>query len=460
MLAGRVWQCLGIVALIVGATAAVAIARSPISPSDWARDPVASFDLARGDNPHPVVLVRPPSAPLSAMAQLGRTLFFDPQLSSSRRLSCASCHDPHSAFGPPGPDAVMLGGPALTRPGVRAVPSLMYLERQPNFTIGPESAAGDDDLPTDPIVATRAGQRSQKPMGVIRPADALVPQGGLFWDGRVDTLQGQALGPMLNPAEMDGHSVGAIAAKLRRTAYVPQFVRLFGPMVLGDAQLLVSEAAFAIARYEFEDAHFHPYSSKFDFWLEGKARLSPAELRGYLAFNDPRGANCAACHLDAVGSDGLPPLFTDHEFEALGAPRNRDIPANRDSAYFDLGVCGPIRTSLRDRGGFCGMFLTPTLRNVAVRHAFFHNGVFPRLRDVLNFYDFRDTAPDKVYPRGPDGTVRAFDDIPSRYRANVDTTDGPFGRAPGAAPAMSPQQIDDIIAFLRTLTDGARPAAP
>ena len=89
-------------------------------------------------------------------------------------------------------------------------------------------------------------------------------------------------------------------------------------------QLLVAEAMFAVARYQIEEPSFHPYTSKFDFWLEGKARLSAAELRGYLLFNDPQKANCAGCHLDQPSPDGLPPLFTDHQFEALGVPRNPD----------------------------------------------------------------------------------------------------------------------------------------
>jgi len=92
-----------------------------------------------GANPHPVHLVRPPAAPLSAMAQLGRRVFFDPHLSSSGRLSCASCHSPQAAFAAPGSQAVMSGGPNLTRQGLRAVPSLMYLERQPNFSVGPDN---------------------------------------------------------------------------------------------------------------------------------------------------------------------------------------------------------------------------------------------------------------------------------------------------------------------------------
>ena len=150
-------------------------------------------------------------------------------------------------------------------------------------------------------------------------------------------------------------------------------------------------------------------------------------------------------------------MFTDGQFEALGAPRNPALTANRDPAYFDLGICGPYRDDMRDQTQFCGMFITPTLRNVATRHVFFHNGVFRSLQQVMDFYAFRDVAPEKVYPRGPDGQVAKYDDIPPRLRANIDVVDPPFDRNPGDPPAMTEQDERDIIAFLRTLTDGYRP---
>src|SRR6185369_3409664 len=96
-----------------------------------------------GANPNPVHLVRPRTAPLSAMAQLGQKIFFDASLSSSRALSCAFCHSPDHHYGPPNDGPVMLGGKNLSRQGARAVPMLTYLERQPNFSIGPDK--GDDD---------------------------------------------------------------------------------------------------------------------------------------------------------------------------------------------------------------------------------------------------------------------------------------------------------------------------
>jgi cytochrome c peroxidase len=135
-------------------------------------------------------------------------------------------------------------------------------------------------------------------------------------------------------------------------------------------------------------------------------------------------------------------------------PRNQALAANADPAYFDLGICGPYRTDMSDQTQYCAMFGTPTLRNVATRQVFMHNGVYQTLEQVLDFYDFRDVAPDKIYRRAADGTVLKYDDIPEKYRANVDVADPPFDRHPGEPPAMTQEDEADIIAFLKTLTDG------
>ncbi|MBR1133166.1 cytochrome-c peroxidase [Bradyrhizobium iriomotense] len=409
-----------------------------------------------GTNPNPVRLMRPPVAPLSAMAQLGKEIFYDASLSSSGALSCASCHSSDHAYGPPNDGPVMLGGADLSRQGARAVPSLTYLDRHPNFSIGPDK--GDDDNIVDLAQMAAIGQQSARTTKTAGGASTnIVPQGGLFWDGRADTLQDQALFPLLDPNEMDGGSAEIVADKLRRAPYANRFVELFGAGVLRNQRLLIAEAMFAVARYQVEEPSFHPYTSKYDYWLEGKARLSDSELRGLQAFNDPNRANCAGCHTSAPTRDGLPPLFTDHQYEALGAPRNAALANNRDPNYFDLGVCGPQRTDISEQTQYCGMFLTPTLRNTATRHAFFHNGVFHSLEQVLDFYNFRDTNPEKVFPRAADGTALKYDDLPPKYHANVDVTDPPFDRHPGDKPAMTEQDEADIIAFLKTLTDGYKP---
>ena len=412
--------------------------------------------LAQGENPYPIHLTRPPVAPLSTMAQLGRRIFLDASLSASGRLSCASCHDPANHYGPPNALPAMLGGAKLDLQGFRPAPSLTYLERHRPFSVGPDK--DEDENSSVPLQVSLAVGAKHGPKTAQNTADSagnLVPQGGLFWDGRADTLQEQAIGPLLNPVEMANPNAAAVAAKLRTRPYTSLFKELFGPAILDQPDQLVSEAMFAVARYQVEETSFHPYTSKFDSWLEGKARFTPAEMRGYVLFNDPDKANCGGCHLDRATLDGIPPLFTDEQFEALGAPRNPRLLANRDPAYFDLGVCGPYRQDMTKDTQFCAMFITPTLRNVATRSVFFHNGVFTSLRQVMDFYAFRDVAPQKIYPGGT-----KYDDIPSRYQANVDVADPPFDRNLGDPPAISPQDEADIIAFLDTLTDGYTPGGP
>jgi cytochrome c peroxidase len=446
----------GVIALVVAAGAFGAFALAfPSHVPDAIGDAVENLT---GANAHPVELQRPPVEPLSAVAQLGKNIFFDKTLSASGQQSCASCHDPAHAFGPPNDLSVQPGGPHLTLQGYRPPPSLMYLYRQPNFSIGPD--AGDaDNAPDLAQLATQAQgtERAQKNAGVAPAAPAMVPQGGLFWDGRADTLQMQASGPMLNPVEMANANLDQVADKLQHASYKGDFEKLFGPLIFKTQGLAISEAMFAVARYQVEEQAFHPYTSKYDYWLEGKTRLTQAELHGLHLFNDPDKANCAGCHLSKPGSDGLPPMFTDYQYESLGVPRNDKLTINHNPKFFDMGVCGPFRDDLRAQTQYCGMFLTPTLRNVDTRHAFFHNGIYHSLDDVMAFYNERNTAPEKFYSKDASGKVRKYDDLPTQFHANVDVKDAPFDRKFGEKPAMTDADIKDIIAFLKTLDDGYKP---
>jgi cytochrome c peroxidase len=215
---------------------------------------------------------------------------------------------------------------------------------------------------------------------------------------------------------------------------------------------------FALSRFQTEEPSFHPYDSKYDAYLAGKAELSPAEQRGLKLFEDPLKGNCSSCHLDRISRDGLyRPAFTDYQFEALAVPRNRDLPVNSDPNFNDLGLCGPMRTDYTDAAAYCGLFKTPTLRNVATRKVFFHNGVFRSLEQVLHFYVERESDPARWYPKLPSGEIDRYDDLPVQYRGNVDMVDAPYDRKPGETPALNESEITDIIAFLGTLNDGYRP---
>ena len=363
----------------------------------------------------------------AAMAAVGRELFHDARLSASGKLACASCHDPAHAFGPAGDLPVERGGASRSRPGVRAVPSLTYTQNVPPFTEHYFDPAEDDSVDQGPA-------------------------GGRTWDGRAASAHDQARLPLLSPYEMANASPRAVVLEVASGPYAASFRETFGEHVFADAPLAFRAVLLALEIYQQTPSEFYPYSSKYDAYLRGTTSLSAQELRGLAAFNDPARGNCARCHPSA-GSEGAFPQFTDFGYAALGAPRNRSIPANADPHYTDLGLCGPLRKDLRDKPEYCGLFRTPSLRNVAVRRVFFHNGVFHRLDDVVRFYAERDTAPEKWYPRAADGGVAKFDDLPAQYRRNVDR-EPPLDRHEGDRAALSESDIGDIVAFLKTLSDG------
>jgi cytochrome c peroxidase len=442
--------------LLCGVLALILVCAYALAHPDRMPDAIGdAVENLTGANAHPVHLMRPPTEPLSAVAMLGKELFNDPSLSASGKQSCATCHSAQHAYGPPNNLEVQLGGPHMTDAGYRPPPSLTYLYRQAPFSIGPD--ANDIDVPVNVLQQASAAigvQRAQKSAGVAPAAPAMVPQGGLFWDGRADSLQRQAIGPMVNPVEMANANPADVARKLAATKYRDDFTKLFGDGILNNPRMLVSEAMFAIGRYQTEDQSFHAFNSKYDSWLEGHARLSPAELRGLHLFNDQDKANCAGCHLSQPGKDGLPPMFTDTQYEALGVPRNPHLALNKDPKFFDMGVCGPFRQDLANLTQYCGMFLTPTLRNSASRGVYFHNGVYRTLNQVMDFYNLRNTHPEKIYPVDASGKADKYNDLPKQYQANIDIQDAPFDRKAGDQNAMTDAEIDDIIAFMKTLDDG------
>jgi cytochrome c peroxidase len=369
----------------------------------------------------------------AALAAVGRDLFFDTSLSASGRLACASCHGPSHAFGPADDRPVERGGANIALPGVRAVPSLTYTQNIPPFTEHFFESEGDDSADQGPA-------------------------GGRTWDGRAQSAHDQARLPLLSPFEMANASPEAVAVKVARAAYAADFRAAFGEHVFADPALAFKGVLLALETYQQDPSAFYPYTSKYDEYLKGRATLTPQELRGLAAFDDPARGNCARCHPSAVAGGALP-QFTDFGYAAIGAPRNLAIPANADRRYFDLGLCGPLRTDLAERPEYCGRFRTPSLRNAAIRRVFFHNGVFHRLEDVVRFYAERDTDPGKWYPRAADGQVLKFDDLPAEYRRNVER-EPPLDRRAGGKPAMSEADIRDIVAFLNTLTDGFLKTGP
>lgn len=360
------------------------------------------------------------SSTLSAQAQLGEKIFNDTSLSASGRQACASCHVATSGHAQANALAAQLGGPALDQQGGRTSPSMRYLVFNTAFHFDAEGT----------------------------------PTGGFFWDGRATSLQDQAGKPFLNPVEMANASEADVVVKVAASAYAAEFRQVFGADIFSRPADAFARITLALQQYQQEDAEFHPFSSKYDAFLNGTASLTDPELRGLALFNSPAKGNCAACHPSAKAADGTHPLFTDFTYDNLGVPRNPELQQNTDPAFYDLGLCARNTGDLTGRTDLCGAFKVPSLRNVALRQALFHNGRFKTLKDALTFYVQRDTNPEKWYPLKGDGSVDKFNDLPDAYKANVNTTEAPYNRQPGDAPALTEAEIDDVIAFLNTLTDG------
>ncbi len=431
----------------------------------------------------------PPPPALSAKALAGKALFFDASLSASGRQSCSTCHVPSRAFtANPATDhglPVPLGGRNMDLPGFRNAPSLMYAALTPRFFL-------DDGTPT----------------------------GGFFRDGRVSSLAVQAQQPFVTEFEMANQDATEVLSRLRASpASLAAFVGAFGEDVLTDATRTLADMGNAIAAYETEGPEFAPFTSKYDSWLEGSAQLSAAELRGLALFNNPGKGNCTACHPSERQGYSDHALFTDFTYDNIGVPRNWNIPANlphpqspvsgvpldylpseqnvpaaAEYAYYDMGLCGPFappaddpnpRPRFTQTTTLCGLFKVPTLRNIALTAPYFHNGAFPSLHQVLQWYVTRDinnntgNNPTPV-PAGPGGNpyfpagtaylaadgspdLFQYNDLPVDFDANVNIGEVPYTPptfAGGQAPTLNAAEIDDVVAFLCTLTDGFDPKNP
>jgi len=253
---------------------------------------------------------------------------------------------------------------------------------------------------------------------------------------------------------MANKSPADVVDKIRHATYADLFRAAFGDNVFQRPNEAFQHVVEALQAFQLEDYSFHPFSSKFDLHVRHKigGQFTDAERRGFGVFLNPKKGNCAACHFTGAGLQGSSGLFTDYSYEAIGVPRNPDIPLNKDSRHYDLGLCGRSDHPLPASGQYCGMFKTPTLRNVATRKVFFHNGQIKSLRDAVRFYNTRDTNPELWYPTVR-GVAQKFDDLPERFRANIDRQAPLVGQAAGATPPLTDAEIDDLVAFLNTLTD-------
>jgi cytochrome c peroxidase len=341
-----------------------------------------------------------------SMVGLGKKLYFDSNLSEPVGQSCASCHLPGAGFADPDRELPVSRGVHPDRFGDRNTPSAAYALYSPRFHFDPQEN---------------------------------VYIGGQFWDGRASTLEEQAKGPFLNPLEMANADPAAVIRKIRKASYAGEFAAIFGENSLRDVTAAYEFTVRAIAAFERSEP-FHPFTSQYDFFLAGKLQLTEQQALGLKLFDAENKGNCAACHPSRTGDSGQSPLFTDFTYDNLGVPVNPDNPFYTQPSVFnpkgadvvDIGLAKTTGRSI-DRG----KFKVPTLRNIALTAPYMHNGLMMTLREVVDFYNTRDTRNDW-------GSPEVAENINTEELGNLGLTN---------------EEVDAIVAFMQTLTDGYQPSS-
>jgi cytochrome c peroxidase len=250
--------------------------------------------------------------PNPASVRLGRWLFYDTRLSGDNTVSCATCHRPEHAFSEPTPVSTGIRGQKGTR-------------KAPTF---------------------------------INQAVTLQPH--FFWDGRAESLEDQALGPIANPIEMGSNHVSMIETLSRVHGYKPYFEEVFG-----SDEITKDRVAKAIADYERTRVSGNAPYDRWRAKRDQRAVSDQAKLGHDLFFDK---AGCSSCHL---GSN-----FTDSAFHNLGIGWDPKTQTFADEGRF------VVTKNPADRGAF----KTPTLREVTKRAPYMHDGSIATLREVVELY--------------------------------------------------------------------------
>jgi cytochrome c peroxidase len=363
-----------------------------------------SVGLAAKPSPPTVPAQPPPKAVDAIKVQLGERLYFDENLSEPAGQSCASCHHPDAGFADPDSSLPVSKGVVPGRFGNRNSPTAAYTAYSPGFHWDPDAHDGEG-----------------------------LYVGGQFWDGRADDVVEQAMGPFLNPVEMNNSDEAMVVEKVQRAKYAALFEQVYGPDAFQDTSTAYRNIADAIAWYEM-GREVNRFTSKYDWYLAGKAKLTEQEAWGLELFNSEK-ATCWECHPSTPGPFAEKPLFTDFSYSNLGMPANPEVmDLLEDWDFVDLGLGAVLGDA-----GENGKFKTPTLRNIALTAPYGHNGYFKSLKDIVDFYNTRDVpgsgwpapeVPQNVYELGDEGPLGDLD--------------------------LTADEVDAIVAFLHTLTDGYR----
>jgi cytochrome c peroxidase len=242
------------------------------------------------------------------------------------------------------------------------------------------------------------------------------------------------------------------------------------PVDRGIAQATFDKIAEAIAAYE-GSTEVNSFSSKYDYVTAGKAKFTPDEDAGYRLFRSAS-THCNECHRD--GGPGEEPLFTDFTASNLGVPPNHALSYYQETQPDSFGyIANPLGTSFLDAGvggflegplnpdrewtpmaqHFMGKYKTATLRNVDKRprpdfvKAYMHNGYLKSLKEVVHFYNTRDTLP-RCAAGDPGEKVSCWP---------APEYPGTMNRRQLGNLGLTSEQEDQIVAFMQTLTDGYAP---
>lgn len=328
---------------------------------------------------------------------LGKLIFNDASLSEPAGRSCGSCHKADAFYADPG--KVNSPGANSRLLGKRNTPSISYVKYTP-------------DLYWD----------KQEKHWV----------GGFFWDGRAKTLAEQAGGPLLSPTEMANASPDQVVAKIKHASYQALFEKVYGKTIWENSNAAFAALIDALVAYE-NGPEFGLFTSKYDYYLQGKATLTAIERKGLELFEAEDKGNCAACHPSRADENGQRPLFTDFTYDNLGLPALPQLFSYDDTAI-DLGLY--LNPHLSKAEEVKGKFKVPTLRNIEKTAPYMHNGMLKTLEEIMDFYNSRDVDAKWGKPE---------------ISENLNSDElGDLG--------LSEVEKAAIIAFMKTLTDGYEPS--